>query len=304
MRLIHLTDPHLSTLEGQTFLGLRGKRRSGYLSWFKNRRFIHRPEILERLIQAVESQHPDLILLTGDLVHIGLESEIVQAAQWLRRLGPPERVMLVPGNHDNYAADSLAAMRAHWGEYLPAGEAPGGDYTSGYPVVRKAGGIRFVGVNSSSVTRIFSAAGELGEAQRQRLAQVLEQASNRDDFDCFLIHHPPLPGMTRRRKALRDAVQLEDLLGRRPPDLALYGHIHVNREHVFDSSRMYCTASASSEKNASFRVFDLDRTDSGWQCRMRLLSLVEGPGMDASFSQREESSWRLPAAADPAKTGP
>ncbi len=114
MRLIQLTDPHLSSLESFSFLSVKGKRKSGYLSWYTKRRFIHRPEILERLTQAVHDESPDQILLTGDLVHIGLEDEIIEAARWLRRLGAPEQVMLIPGNHDNYAPDSLAAMNRHW----------------------------------------------------------------------------------------------------------------------------------------------------------------------------------------------
>ena len=72
MRLIHITDPHLSTLDGLGFLGVRGKRRSGYLSWYKNRRYAHRREILDLLTESVARQKPDRILLTGDLVHIGL----------------------------------------------------------------------------------------------------------------------------------------------------------------------------------------------------------------------------------------
>lgn len=303
MRLVHLTDPHLSSLAGQTFLGLRGKRRSGFLSWQRNRRFVHRPEILEALVQALESCRPDLILVTGDLVHIGLEAEIEQAAEWLHRLGPPQRVMLIPGNHDNYAADSLAFLRRHWADYLPAPETRSDDYTSGYPVVRTAADVRLVGVNSSCVTRIFSAAGALGDAQRKRLEERMDKPADRESFECLLIHHPPLPGMIHRRKALRDAAQLGRILDRRPPDLVLYGHIHVNREHVFESSRMYCTASASSATDASFRIFDLDRDGSGWRCRMRLMTLDGGSEAEAVFSQREESAWRVPFDRDRARTG-
>jgi len=86
MRLIQLTDPHLSSLESFSFLSVKGKRKSGYLSWYRKRRHIHRPEILERLTQAVQDESPDQILLTGDLVHIGLEDEIIEAARWLRRI--------------------------------------------------------------------------------------------------------------------------------------------------------------------------------------------------------------------------
>ena len=170
MRLIHITDPHLSSLDSLSFTGLRGKRRSGYLSWRNKRRHVHRPEILEQLTEAVNSHQPDLVLLTGDLIHIGLEREMIEAAAWLRRLGPPEKVMFIPGNHDNYARDSLSAMYQHWGSYLPAGGGLAADYTAGYPVVRKTQDVQLLGVNTSCVTRVFSATGKLGKDQRQRLA--------------------------------------------------------------------------------------------------------------------------------------
>ena len=194
MRLIHLTDPHLSSLEPFSFLTVKGKRKSGYLSWYRKRQYIHRPEILERLTQAVQDESPDQILLTGDLVHIGLEDEIIEAAHWLRRLGAPEKLMLIPGNHDNYAPDSLATMNRHWRDYLPEQDAEITDYTSAYPVARIIGDLRLVGVNTSCVTRIFSAEGELGKAQLSRLRDALgrplsrpgSDSLKRPEFTCLL----------------------------------------------------------------------------------------------------------------------
>jgi 3',5'-cyclic AMP phosphodiesterase CpdA len=291
MRLIHLTDPHLSSLDGLSFIRLRGKRRSGYLSWLKKRRFVHRPEILEQLTESVLSHRPDMILLTGDLVHIGLEKEMIEAADWLRRLGPPEKVMLVPGNHDNYAGDSLAFMYRHWGDYLPVhGAAP--DYTAGFPVTRECGDVKLLGVNTSSVTRIFSAAGALGNEQQQRLERLLERTAGDERYHCLLIHHPPFPGMTRRRKALHDSGQLRDILDRHPPGLVLYGHIHCNREEVHKTTRLYCTASSSDHRNASYRVIDLEKNGAEWDCRMRLMSLQDGCGVAAAFSVSAESRWQ------------
>ena len=290
MRLIHLTDPHLSSLESQKFLRLRGKRRSGYLSWLKNRRFVHRPEILEELIRSVHSHQPDMIALTGDLVHIGLEEEMIEAADWLRRLGPPEKVMFVPGNHDNYARDSLASMYRHWGDYLP----PRGEhYTDGYPVVRERNNVRLIGVNTSCVTRIFSAAGELGHDQQSRLARALFREPGDRRFQCLLIHHPPQPGMTKRRKALRDSSRLDSIIRQTPPDLALYGHIHRNREHRFDDMRIYGTASASSVKDASYRVFDLEADEQGWNCSMRLMTLNDSNSSAGEFTGSDKAAWRI-----------
>jgi len=299
MRLIQLTDPHLSSLESFSFLSVKGKRKSGYLSWYRKRRYIHRPEILERLTQAVQDESPDQILLTGDLVHIGLEDEIIEAARWLRRLGSPEQVMLIPGNHDNYAPDSQAAMNRHWCDYLPAQETGVNEYTTGYPVVRTIGGVRLIGVNTSCVTRVFSAEGELGKAQLSRLRDALGgavsgpagESPDRSEFTCLLIHHPPLPGMTKQRKALRDAEDLRLVIEERQPDLVLYGHLHCNREGQYGEVCTFCTASASSITNASYRVFDVDKTDDGWHCHMRLMSLDKIDGARAGFKPAKELSW-------------
>ena len=290
MRLIHITDPHLSTLHGETFMGLRGKRRSGYLSWFKKRRFEYRRDILEQTTSAIKAHHPDQILLTGDLVHIGLEREIVEAAGWLQELGAPEQVMFVPGNHDHYAHDSLAAMYRHWTAYLPPGAPPGDDYTAGFPILRELTDLRLLGVNSACVTPIFSATGMLGDGQRQRLAEALRPDAGDQRFQCLLIHHPPYPGMTIRRKALRDAAQLKELTRKQPPHLTLYGHIHCNREHVDNASRIYCTASASDVHSASYRIFDLQKNAGGWECRMRLMTL-DPNGDGGTFSLLAESRW-------------
>lgn len=291
MRLVHLSDPHLSTLNGQSFFGLRGKRRSGYLSWYKNRRHIHRREILDQLTHAVLDESPDQILLTGDLVHIGLEAEMMEAAEWLHGLGPPEKVMLVPGNHDNYARDSHSAMYRHWGDYLPAAGRQGPDYSAGYPVHRELGGLKLLGVNTSCVTRMFSAAGELGQRQRNSLSGDLATGNDDRPFQCLLIHHPPLPGMASRRKALRDCRQLEKLLVQSRLNLVLYGHIHCNRERLLENTRIYGTASASSVTNASYRVFDLEQKARGWRCHMRLMTLKPGTEGGAYFSIAAESDW-------------
>ena len=286
MRLIHITDPHLSTLDGLGFLGVRGKRRSGYLSWYKNRRFAHRREILDQLTESVARHDPDRILLTGDLVHIGLEREMKEAATWLRTLGSPGKVILVPGNHDNYATDSLESMYRHWGDYLPQRNGDAHDYTAGFPFEHRAGSLKITGVNTACVTRIFSAAGELGQSQRGRLLVSLDPGQD-DHFHCLLIHHPPLPGIIYRRKALRDAGELGDIIRRTKPHLVLYGHIHCNREDHLTDTRIYCTASASDAENASYRIFDIEQADPGWHCRMRLVAL-----QDRQFKTVAEESWQ------------
>lgn len=280
MRLIHLSDPHLTcpehSLDGRSHFG---KRYLGRGSWRRRRRYKHRREWLDDVTAAVLAARPDQILLTGDLAHIGLPEEIEEATSWLESLGPPEAVFLVPGNHDDYAADSRAALVTHWGPYL-------GDLDC-YPRRRVLDGLEVIGVNTALPTRPVSACGLVGDAQLARLAQALRQP--RSGPRLLAIHHPPLPGMINFRKRLRDAHELEKLLGRQLVDVVVHGHGHRNRTLTVHGIRV-CAVNSASYEDGSYRQFDIERDADGWELRMQLFSR-SGNG----FRIREEDVWRLSA---------
>lgn len=282
MRLIHLTDPHLSHLEGIHFTQLRGKRWSGFASWHKNRRKKHLPHVLQQLCQAIKAENADQILLTGDLVQIGLASEIQQAANWLASLGTPEQVMLVPGNHDIYARDSKAQVNRLWGDYMFAGRQGAAISNVGqsrWPVIRKNGPLTVIGLSSAVVSSVFMATGRLDEVQLKALPGLLKQAREEGQLVALLIHHPPLPGMTRLRKSLLNAARLQEILAKQPPDLLFYGHLHDNREKLWQGARLYCTAAASSVENASYRVIDIEDKGEHYQVQMTLKAIAAN-GLD------------------------
>lgn len=295
MRLVHLTDPHLSTLDGEKLSQLSAKRWSGYLSWLKNRRKQYLPAVLKKLVEAVKAENADQILLTGDLVHIGLETEIAQAAEWLPTLGSSGQVMLVPGNHDVYGKGSSDAVFQAWSDYLFQSVQPSvtAAKTGQFPVVRKLGKLTLIGLSTACVTPIFMASGKLGAAQLLNLAELLQQAAAEGQLVVLLIHHPPLPGMTSRRKALEDSAALQAVMEQHPPLLIFYGHLHHNQEQHWGETRTYCTASASSVSDASYRVIDIDGSDDGWAFRMRLKSISLDAGGELEFVTVDEQSWRV-----------
>lgn len=271
MRLIHITDPHLTSLEGISPAHFTGKRRLGYLSW-RRRRHWHLRSHLDELCAAAQALQPDLMLVTGDLVHLGLAPEVEEAAEWLGALGPPERVLAVPGNHDLYRGDAWAAVQAHWAGYLhlaaPPLDAAGREapHWARFPSHLRRDGIELHGLNSGLPTSIFTAAGELGAAQRDRLAKRLAAAPP-DALQILALHHPPAPGAIGRRKALRDARALAPLASRM--HLALHGHVHRDRSYRLGQARVFATNSASLA-DASFRRFDIEREGGGWRIEMRL----------------------------------
>lgn len=283
MRLIHLTDPHLTeppdwrTLFGRSHFG---KRFLGYASWAKNRRHRMRREWLDELQAEVHSRRPDQILLTGDLTQTGTVEEIDAASHWLKALGSPDEVCLVPGNHDTYARDSWRNLLGTWGGYLPVA---GPD---AFPFVRRIGDVALFGLSSAVPTPPLSASGLVGEGQLARLRAALD--THADALRLLLLHHPPLPGMIKFRKRLRDAPALERTLGANPVDLMLYGHHHRNLHTERLGAQIFCTASAAT-RDGTFRQFDITSDGSGWQVRHALV----GRSAPGQFEALETSEWRV-----------
>lgn len=283
MRLIHITDPHLTDppdwrqLIGRSHFG---KRFLGYASWSRNRRHRMRRGWLDELLAEVKARSPDQILLTGDLTQIGTAEEIQAAKQWLEDLGSPEQVSFVPGNHDTYAHDSWPILTAELGAYLPAGG------SSGFPTVRQLDGVAVFGLSSAVPTRPISACGLLGADQIQRLSLALE--ANQATVKILLLHHPPLPGMIQFRKRLRDAARLEAVLKEAPVDLMLYGHRHRNQTTERLAAKAYCTAPASAEAGA-FRQFDIEGAGSNCTITQTLLQRVSS----GRFEAAECDCWQV-----------
>jgi 3',5'-cyclic AMP phosphodiesterase CpdA len=121
--LAHLSDPHLPPLPRPRLTELAGKRAFGYLNWTRNRHLYHRHDVLDVLISDLQAQVPDHIAITGDLVNLALEAEFTLAKAWLETVGPPQRVTVVPGNHDAYVRSTAHRFSETWGSYL-AGAAP------------------------------------------------------------------------------------------------------------------------------------------------------------------------------------
>ena len=306
MRLIHLTDPHLSHLHGIRWTQLRGKRRSGFASWLKNRRKIYLPEVLARLCDAVKSENADQILVTGDLVQIGLESEIQQAAQWLTALGTPDQVMLVPGNHDVYAKGSETLVNQLWGDFMFTAQ-PGAGQPHSWPTQRKHGPLTLIGLSTACVSPVFMATGKLDDAQLAALPGLLKQAREEGQLVAVLIHHPPLPGMSEWRKSLLNHAELQAILAEQPPDLMFYGHMHHNLETLWHGTHLYCTAAASDVVKASYRVVDIQDQEDHFQLKMTLKGIDSTQSGQGKIKPAEvhdaEVPGELPCAGSKATAG-
>ena len=258
MRLIHLTDPHLTDLSDWRPGLTAGKRWLSWLSWRRKRRFHHQREWLDALIEQLKPFRPDVFAVSGDLCQIGLEQEMIEAADWLKSLRQSAEVMLVPGNHDLFARDSVDAAQRHWSAFFHAQSD-----SESWPSQFDLGSVSIIGLNSSRPTAPLLASGRLGTQALDTLKQRLDALTNR--FRIVMLHHPPLPGLSNRRKGLDDVESLSELLRKHGAELLLHGHLHSNQQHELQLSNghrlpVFCTASASSSGHgqpASARVFEI-----------------------------------------------
>ncbi len=227
--IAHTSDLHLTGLSGLGWRPLAGKRLLGYLSWAFRRRREHRPEVLAALRKDLEAAPPDVLLVTGDLTHLGLPGEFSEAAAFLRRLGGPERVLVVPGNHEAYARSSYEEGLGRLAPYLPT-EAPrpteGPPAWGHFPRVDVRGEFAFVGLSTAIPTPPFSAAGRVGVPQSRRLEAMLSELGKEGLFRILYLHHPAESGVVRPRKDLEDRALLLDCLEKTGVELILHGHAH------------------------------------------------------------------------------
>jgi len=227
-RVGHLSDLHATPVRIRSPRELNGKRLLGWLSWHVRRSRVHRPDVLEALIEDLHRVAPDQIVVTGDLTNVACEQEFVAARAWLHRIGAPARVSIVPGNHDAYVPIPREVSWDHWSEFLRSDPLPGAGGMAGdaFPTLRVRGAAVFVGLSSATPTAVGLATGALGEAQLARLEQLLDGLVDSRLCRILLIHHPPTEGAVTARRALTDADALRAVLRRTGVDLVLHGHGH------------------------------------------------------------------------------
>lgn len=285
IRIAHLTDPHTTSLAGVGVTQLLGKRLLGYLSWRRKRQYRHTQQMLEATTAAALATQPDALVLTGDLLHIGLREEMRQIKSWLKALAKQVPVLLVPGNHDYYAKDSLKLWHEELGDLHVFGEPvhSAHEWPRRLAVGNNVAAVNVLGLCSAYPAPLTKADGQLGDQQRQLLAQELTSASTEPVAHTLIaLHHPAAATLSEQRKSLLDVDQLGALLA--PASALVHGHLHENLEYAVNGVPCYCTASASSVHTsalASFRL--LEFSDSG--VRNRLFVATNGTAA-AEFTER------------------
>src|SRR5262249_8599424 len=228
VRIAHITDLHVFSLEGVRPTDFLNKRWLGGLNLALGRRKKHAEGLLGAAVDAINQQGYEHVVVTGDLTNLSLDAEFRRAHALLTRLsGGRERVTILPGNHDVYTEEAANQQRfeRRFADFLP-------DPPS-WPLVRQLGGgeITLVALKTAVPTPWGFASGRIGEEQRAKMEGALAVAQEARSFRLLALHHPPVRARGTELRNLSDRARLAKSLRRYGCELIIHGHDHRSQRH-------------------------------------------------------------------------
>lgn len=223
VELAHLSDVHVLAAAGAgpRWHEYLNKRWIGQLNLLLHRK--HDERLLAAATEDLRARPPDHLVVTGDLSNLAHPGEFARARDYLEATGlPPERVTLIPGNHDAYTrgATRRGLFERAFAAYL--GEAPA------WPWTRELDDVLLVATNSAVPTPWFTAFGRLDPAQIGAIEEALSASTAATKV--VLVHHPPVIGsgaLDKPWRRNRDGLALLEACRRGQADLVLCGHTHA-----------------------------------------------------------------------------
>jgi 3',5'-cyclic AMP phosphodiesterase CpdA len=257
-RIAHLSDVHM--------LDARPDRvRSGYsmghrfLSFGRPLDAVDRRRKLAGALSAARRVRADHVVISGDLTEIGDPGEFESLAETLHESGiAPERLTLVPGNHDLYTspegwkqalAGPLAAFRA------TSAEEPGR--------VIDCGGVRIIPLDVARYQPVTRSAGWIDDLALDAVQRRAADPGLSDRPLVVVQHHPPFVRATKAWQwidGLIGAARMMSILEACRHLFVLHGHLHsvVNRVLECGVARVLgATATVDDKDTPRVRLYEV-----------------------------------------------
>ncbi|MBI5609310.1 MAG: metallophosphoesterase, partial [Deltaproteobacteria bacterium] len=185
LRIAHISDLHVLDLQGVRWHRFLNKRLTGAMNLAGMRRNAHpvhvADHLADHLAERLAQDDIDHVIVTGDLTNLALDSEFARVRKVIERIGAPDRVTLIPGNHDLYTRGSLRHKRfERWFSDYMVDDADDAELAAQrgrehYPFVRKpAEHVRIYGLSSAVPTPPFLAYGHVGRPQLDKLRREVD----------------------------------------------------------------------------------------------------------------------------------
>ncbi|MBX9451977.1 MAG: metallophosphoesterase [Mesorhizobium sp.] len=236
-RLAHLSDIHLGPLPDLAYRDLVSKRITGYINWRRHRRSNLHEGIIDAIVADLKASEPDHIAVSGDLMNLALSGEVELSRLWLEALGAPDKVSVVPGNHDAYVPGALDKACAAWGPWMHGDGMEEPARRGAFPFMRVRGPVAIIGVSSARATAPFMASGFFGDGQAERLGRLLDEADAQGLCRVIIIHHPPVRGADPAHKRLLGIGRFQKVMRKHGAELVLHGHTHLPTTHRIEGRK-------------------------------------------------------------------
>ncbi len=266
MRILHLSDVHVQADYTPSSWGKIGWRRAVAQLELKlarrAKRYLRAPDTIARIAAAAESA--DHVVLSGDLTALALDEEFEGVR---RALGPladrPDRLSVIPGNHDVYTPGSWRKKRFEkWFGHLLDSDLPELRTEGPWPTVRLVGdSVAVVGLCSARTPPLPGiAAGWVGEDQLAALGRIAEHPRVKGRAIYATVHHTPLRwngAPDRGSHGLRDATRLLEVAAAVGVAAILAGHIHLRYTRAVPGGpTLVCAGSSTAAGHEGYFVLE------------------------------------------------
>ncbi len=289
MRIAHLSDLHIyapDSMRVSEFFthGLPNRRWLGGANFVLGRAGVHSVEVLRAAVAAVGDARADHCVVTGDLSNLAIDAEFAFVRSILSPLGGPDRLSVVPGNHDYYTPEAVRAARfeKHYGDLVfgagtdnsgtPAVAPGAGAFAWPYPAFKDFDGCRLILARTPAATPPGFSWGRLGEQQMAEINRLSVEAAGQGRYVVLAQHHHlhDRGDVHELTGPFKDCAAELAMLMRSPVGVIIHGHDHAHRDWVVPSghpsgrTRVICCGSSSyldRRRGRMGRMTVLDITD-------------------------------------------
>lgn len=257
MRIAHLSDLHIDSPDalkpGMFFDGILPNRRVlGAANYLLRRRSVHQVDVLRAAIRQFCEIGVDHCVVTGDVSNLAIPREFSFVRSLLDEIGGPDRLSIVPGNHDWYTPDAVRDHRfeSFFGDLIWGARDTGGKY----PAHKDLDGVRLILARTAWTPPAGMAWGKMGDEQIQAIKKLAMDGTEAGLYVVLAQHHH----LFRRRRFLDrftgrfiDAETEKAMIAGAPIGLVIHGHDHGHHDYTIPSghesgvARVICGGSAT-----------------------------------------------------------
>lgn len=245
-RIAHLSDLHLLEEEVRDRRG-NARLRVNYLSLRRPLDFEDRRLRALGALDAAKAVGFDHLVVTGDLTEDGHIEQFDVVREVFEESGiSPDRVTLIPGNHDAYGDGWDGALAGPLHRFAR---------TSRPGAVTQLPGARVLAVSSAVPQHVLRSSGHIDHDQMGGIVD----AARSDDLLILAQHHPPFKILYQWVHGLLNCDAVLSLLEAFPQISVLHGHIHRRRDRALikgDRPRVF-SPSAVADSLEPLRFYDV-----------------------------------------------